>query len=186
MGRARSPGDFHSTRHGLPLQLPGLRLLPASPFVDATSDPASRRMFALLASRVSASLPCVTCVWLYWLTEEVSPNKPGIMERSKREWVIPFRDAPLLMTLHCKCASSQHLDMEHSRKCTAVWTYPWDLAVSWQVSSKAPSVSQVSPICLLVFRNIDQSPYYPEVNRTKCCNSEKSWLISLGKRKAHL
>ena len=40
-----------------------------------------------------------TCVWLYWLIREVSPNKPGFVGRHKCVWVTPFRDAPLFMTI---------------------------------------------------------------------------------------
>lgn len=71
--------DFHSTECLLPLWLPGLRPTPAYPTEDATSDwnfvPDTHS--ALCCSVSSLSL-CVTCVWLFGLTGDLSPNKPDM------------------------------------------------------------------------------------------------------------
>lgn len=67
--------------------------------VDFTSDP-DFTQDACSASFYHISSPslCVTCVWLYWLTGEVSPNEPSIVEIHRLVWVIPFGDVLYLMT----------------------------------------------------------------------------------------
>ena len=88
--------DFYSTRHMLPLQLPGERPTPTCIPADTTSD----QDFVLDAwlacfCHVSSFPLCVTCMWIYWLIGEVSSNKPGIVKRYKHVWVTPFGDTPL-------------------------------------------------------------------------------------------
>ena len=85
--------DLYSTRHACrwdrcsPLHL-------QRPLVTGTSC----WRLAWITSTVCAPFLCVTCIRLFWLIGEISPNKPGIVERHKCVWVTVCKDAFLFMT----------------------------------------------------------------------------------------
>ena len=79
--------DLYSTRHACRWDL-------RRPLVTGTSC----WRLAWITSTVCAPFLCVTCIWLFWLIGEISPNKPGIVERHKCVWVTLFKDAFLFMT----------------------------------------------------------------------------------------
>lgn len=85
--------DSHSTQQVSPLRPPGWRPLPHHLWI--CQCPRLHTTCSLCFYHGSLRSLCVTCVCLYWLSEGVSPNKPGIVDRHKCVWVTPFRNAPL-------------------------------------------------------------------------------------------